>query len=91
MTFQKLRAFPHPPCNAWRPTRIFRIGYQDIETLARYYDVSVDYLFDLTDLEQYHNVGIDKLWLSDEAIAVLKDGKLNNQLISELIAHADFP
>jgi transcriptional regulator with XRE-family HTH domain len=68
-----------------------RIGYQDIEVLARYYGVSADYLFGLTDLEQYRNVEIDKLRLSDEAIAVLKDGKLNNRLISEFIAHADFP
>ncbi|GHU81741.1 hypothetical protein FACS1894191_8670 [Clostridia bacterium] len=68
-----------------------RVGYQDIETLARFYDVSADYLFGLTDLQQYRNIEIDKLRLSDEAIAVLKDGKLNNRLISEFIAHADFP
>lgn len=54
-----------------------RVGYQDIETLARYYDVSADYLFGLTDLQQYRNIEIDKLRLSDEAIAVLKDSKLN--------------
>lgn len=68
-----------------------RVGYQDIETLAQYYDLSVDYLFGLTDLQQYRNIEIDKLRMSDEAIAVLKDGKLNNRLISEFIAHADFP
>jgi hypothetical protein len=68
-----------------------RVGYQDIETLARYYDVSADYLFGLTDLQQYCNIEVDKLRLSDEAIAVLKEGGLNNRLISEFIAHADFP
>jgi len=68
-----------------------RVGYQDIETLARFYDVSADYLFGLTDLDQYRNVEIDKLRLSDEAIAVLKDGQLNNRLISEFLVHADFP
>jgi transcriptional regulator with XRE-family HTH domain len=68
-----------------------RVGYQDVETLARFHDVSADYLFGLTDLDQYRNIEIDKLRLSDEAIAVLRDGKLNNRLISELIAHADFP
>ena len=67
-----------------------RVGYQDIETLTRFYDVSADYLFGLTDLDQYRNIEIDKLRLSDEAIAVLKDGKLNNRLISEFVAHADF-
>ena len=68
-----------------------RVGYQDIETLARFYDVSTDYLFGLTDLLQHRYVEIDKLRLSDEAVAVLKEGKLNNRLVSEMIAHADFP
>ena len=68
-----------------------RIGYQDIVVLARFYDVSADYLFGLTDNRQYRNAEIDGLRLSDEAIAVLKDGQLNNRLISEFLAHADFP
>ena len=68
-----------------------RVGYQDIEVLARFYDVSADYLFGLTDLRQYRNIGIDKLRLSEQAIAVLKDGQLNNRLISEFLSHPDFP
>ena len=68
-----------------------RVGYQDIQVLARFYNVSADYLFGLTDLQQYRNIEIDELRLSDEAIAVLKSGMLNNRLISEFIAHEDFP
>lgn len=68
-----------------------RIGYQDIEVLARFYAVSTDYLFGLTDLRQYRNVEIDALRLPDEAISVLKDGTLNNRLIGEFLAHEDFP
>ena len=68
-----------------------RVGYQDIETLARYYDVSADYLFGLTDLKQYRSIEIDQLHLSEEAIAVLKNSKLNNRLISEFLSHDDFP
>ena len=68
-----------------------RVGYQDIVVLARFYDVSADYLFGLTDNQQYRNIEIDKLRLSDEVVAVLKDGQLNNRLISEFIAHDDFP
>ena len=68
-----------------------RIGYQDIVVLARFYDVSADYLFGLTDNKQYRNIEIDKLRLSDEAIDVLKDGQLNNRLISEFLSHDDFP
>ncbi len=66
------------------------IGYQDVFTLARYYGVSTDYLFDLTDNRQYRNIEIDKLHLSDEAVAELISGKLNNRLLSEVIAHPDF-
>lgn len=68
-----------------------RSGYQDIVTLAKFYDVSADYLFGLTDNRQYRNVEVDKLRLTDDVIEVLKDGKLNNRLTSEFIAHDDFP
>ena len=68
----------------------FRAGYQDIESLARFYGVSTDFLFGLTDNRQHRNVEIDKLRLSDEAIAELTSGKLNNLLLSEIIAHPDF-
>ena len=68
-----------------------RVGYQDIEVLKRFYDVSADYLFGLTDNRQHNNVEIGKLHLSDEAIAVLKEGKLNSRLISELLSHPGFP
>ena len=68
-----------------------RVGYQDIETLARFYDASADYLFGLTDLVQYRNIEIDELQLPDTAIGVLKDGQLNNRLIGEFLSHSDFP
>jgi len=66
-------------------------SYQDIASLARFYDVSADYLFGLTDNRQHRNIEIDKLNLSDEAIDALKNGNLNNRLISEFLAHSDFP
>jgi hypothetical protein len=66
------------------------VGYLDIEVLTRFYDVSADYLFGLTDNRTYRNTEIDKLRLSDEAIAELISGKLNNRLLSEIIAHPDF-
>ena len=68
-----------------------RVGYQDVAALALYYNVSTDYLFGLTDNLQHRNIEMDKLKLSDNAIEVLKDGKLNNRLISEFLSHKDFP
>ena len=69
-----------------------RVGYQDIEVLVRFYNVSADFLFGLTDNDKEHReYAIDKLRLSDAAIDVLKDGQLNNRLISEFLSHDDFP
>ncbi len=68
-----------------------RIGYQDVAALAQYYDVSTDYLFGVTDNRQHRHIAVDKLKLSDGAIEVLQGGEINNRLVSELIAHPDFP
>jgi transcriptional regulator with XRE-family HTH domain len=67
-----------------------RASYQDIETLAKFYDVSADYLSGITDNRQYRNVEMDALSLSDSAIETLKSKKLNNRLVSELLSHPDF-
>ena len=68
-----------------------RVGYQDIITLVKFYDVSADYLLGFTENRRHSNVRIDKLHLSDEAIEVLINSKLNNRLISEFLSHEDFP
>ena len=69
-----------------------RVGYQDVAALAAFYGVSCDYLFGQTGNRQHRHVEMDKLRLSDAAIAVLlEDGKLNHRLVSELLAHDDFP
>jgi hypothetical protein len=68
-----------------------RVGYQDIVALAKFYGVSTDYLCGVTENLTHRNVEIDKLRLSDEAVAVLISEKLNNRLISEFLSHKDFP
>ena len=67
-----------------------RASYQDIAVLAKFYGVSTDYLFGLTDNRQHRHIEIDALRLSDPAVEVLKSGKLNNRLISEMLSHPDF-
>jgi len=67
-----------------------RIGYQDVEVLTRFYKVSADYLFGLTDNRKYRDFEMDRLNLSDKAIEVLASRNLNNKLLSEVIAHSDF-
>ena len=59
-----------------------RIGYQDVAALAKFYGVSTDYLFGLTDNRQHRHIEVDALRLSDDAIETLIGGKVNNRLIS---------
>ena len=68
-----------------------RIGYQDVRDLAKFYNVSADYLFGLTDNRQYRNIAIDDLKLTDAAVETLKERKLNNRLVSELLSHPTAP
>ena len=61
-----------------------------ITMLARFYGVSTDYLLGLTETKNHPNTELHELGLSDEMIDVLKSGKINKRLLSELIAHPDF-
>ena len=66
------------------------IAYQDLLKLAKFFDVSMDYLCGLTNHRKYRNTNIDDLALTDDAVDVLKSKKANNRLISELLALDDF-
>lgn len=61
-----------------------------ITTLAKYYGVSTDYLLGLTETKNHPNADLQDLHLSDEMIALLKSGSINNRLLSELALHRDF-
>jgi len=63
-----------------------RVGYQDVAALAKFYEVSTDYLFGLTDNRQHRHIAVDALKLSDAAIETLTGEKFNNRLVSELLA-----
>jgi transcriptional regulator with XRE-family HTH domain len=68
----------------------YHASYQDIKTLADFYEVSTDYLVGKTESREYGTARIDELNLTNDAIDVLKSGRLNNYLVSELLAHPDF-
>ena len=59
-------------------------------TLAKFYGVSTDYLLGLTENKNHPNTELDALHLGDDAIEVLRTGKFNHRLLSELICHKDF-
>lgn len=54
------------------------------------YGVSTDYLLGLTAHKNHPNTELDALHLADDAIEILKTGKFNHRLLSELICHKDF-
>ncbi len=61
-----------------------------ITTLAVFYGVSTDYLLGMTENKNYPDTDIEDLHLSDKAIELLENGKINNRLLCELITHPDF-
>ena len=58
--------------------------------LAKFYGVTTDYLLGLTEHKNHPNTELDALHLGDDAIEVLRTGKFNHRLLSELICHKDF-
>ena len=58
--------------------------------LAKFYGVSTDYLLGLTEQKNHPNTELNALHLGADAIEVLKTGKFNHRLLSELICHKDF-
>jgi len=66
------------------------ISHYSIVTLAKFYDVSTDYILGLVDDKNHPNTELSELHLSDKMIELLKSGKLNNRLLCEMAAHKDF-
>ena len=69
--------------------------YKDISAfaIARLADklgVSTDYLLCVTENKNHPNTELDALHLSDAAVDVLKAGRFNHRLLSELICHKAF-
>mgnify|MGYP004696188777 FL=1 len=66
------------------------ISPYSILLLADYYGVSCDFLMGRTETKNHPNTALHELHLSDASIDVLKTGKFNHRLLSELICHKDF-
>ena len=66
------------------------ISPYSILLLADYYGVSCDYLMGRTETKNHPNTALHELHLSDASIDVLRTGKFNHRLLSELICHNDF-
>ena len=66
------------------------ISPYSILVLADYYGVSCDYLMGRTETKNHPSTALHELHLSDASIDILRTGKFNHRLLSELICHRDF-
>lgn len=66
------------------------ISHSYLLTLAKYYNVSADWLLGLSESREIQNHEIAELQLDDETLEILKSGSLNNRLLCEMIKHPDF-
>lgn len=67
------------------------ISIYNLVTLAKFYDVSTDYLLGLTENKHHTNTALSTLHLNDSMIDLLKSGNINTRLLCELATHKDFP
>ena len=66
------------------------INHGSLIKLARFYDVSVDYLLCLSENRNHPDAELSSLHLSDEMVALLKSGKINNRLLCEIATNEKF-
>lgn len=61
-----------------------------LQKLADFYNVPVGYLYGITDNLTESETSIDDLHLDDETVKILKEKKINNRLLCEVIKHPSF-
>ena len=66
------------------------VGYSRIVDLAKFFEVPTDYLLGFTESRITKNIELKELGLSDRAIEVLLAKQQDNELVSQLIEHAEF-
>ena len=67
------------------------LGDGFIIRIARYFDVSTDFLLGETDFPDRKNYDIEELGLSAETAKLLYTGKVNASMLNQLIEHPRFP
>ena len=67
------------------------ISHYALIELAKFYEVTVDYLPGRSLTKNHPNADLADLRLSDDMIELLKSGRIDNSLLCELAAHPDFP
>lgn len=66
------------------------ISSYNLRILAKFYNVTSDYLLGLTEARQPSPLSTESLRISDDAVKALQDGKYNPLLLSEILTNDNF-
>lgn len=67
------------------------ISHDLIIALAEYYNVTTDYLLCVSDMRMRKNVELEELGLSNKALFLLLQGRIDTKMLSQMIEHPYFP
>ncbi len=66
------------------------ISHYALIELAKFYEVTVDYLLGRSQTRNHPNADLADLHLSDDMVTLLSSGKINNRLLCEIATHENF-
>lgn len=76
--------------SAYETDETREIGHSSLLILAKFYDISVEYLLGIIEDRQPYDLNINKLHLTKDAMAVLEDRHFNHLLLSEILTDENF-
>src|SRR5574344_1585079 len=94
LTLEQLAEEPHLAKSAlgsYEGDNVRNISHYALIELAKFYEVTVDYLLGRSQTRNHPNADLADLHLSDDMIELLKSGLVDNSLLCELATHPDFP
>ncbi len=76
--------------SAYESDETREIGHSNLLRLAKYYDISVEYLLGIIEDRQPYSLNINKLHLTKDAMTVLENSHFNHKLLSEILTDKNF-
>ncbi len=67
------------------------VSHDLVIKLAKYYNVSTDYLLCISDVRIRRNVELEELGLTNNALLQLLQGRMNGSILSKMLEHPYFP
>ena len=93
LTLKQLAEHTHLPKSAlgsYEADDFKDIRHYALIKLAKFYGVTADYLLGLSETKNHPNADLADLWLSDELIDLLTNGRIDTVLFCELATRRDF-